>query len=164
MKRPITVWLLMAYFALVALSKATTLFLYSDDAEYPLFREAGMVAAFFVLGTAIVVLSIAAVRALWVPGPSTIRIGVGAIVAYVVYELVGAAVALSHPEAFRAALVARLAARGQSESSEAALAMATSPTTLAAGLGATLAFAAFLAWVLVRNRPYFESASRRSPA
>jgi hypothetical protein len=156
MNRPISVWLMMAYFALVSLDKALTLFAHKNDAEYSLFRDVGLDAIFFVLAAAIALLSAAAVRALWAPGPSTIRVGLAAIVAYVVYELAGAAVAVSHPDAFRAALVARLAARGQTENSEALLAVATSPTTLAAGLGATIAFAAFLAWVLVRNRRYFE--------
>jgi hypothetical protein len=155
MKRPKTVWLLLVYFSSLVVGAAFTLVGHDSNNEYQVFRAAGLDLLFLALFAAILLLSAATVRAIWSPSATAIRVGIATIVATLVYEGVSLAVCLSNPEAFRAALTAELAARGQVEYAETAFAMATSPSTLAVSAVVTLALAAFGAWLFVWNRPYF---------
>lgn len=156
MKRPKTVWLLLAYFASCVVGAGLVLAGYEDNNEYQMFRAAGLESLFFLLFTGLFLLSAATVRAIWAPSPSAIRMGITTIVATMAYEAISSSVALSNPEAFRAAITAEMIARGQAEHAETAFALAMSPTTLAVSVVVTLALAALGTWLFLWNRAYFE--------
>jgi hypothetical membrane protein len=105
MKRPKTVWLLLAYFASCVVGAGLVLAGYEDNNEYQMFRAAGLESMFFVLFAALFLLSAATVRAIWAPKPIAIRLGITTIVATMAYEAISPR-GLSNPEAFRAAITA----------------------------------------------------------
>jgi len=162
MKRPKTVWLLLAYFASCVIGAGLVLVDHEGNNEYQMFRAAGLEPLFFALFAALFLLSAATTRAIWQPSPSAIRLGITTIVVTLAYEGVTSSVAISNPEAFRAALTAEMAARGQAEHADAAFALATSPATLAVSAVVTLAVAAVGVWLFLWNRGYFESARARA--
>jgi hypothetical protein len=161
MSRPKTVWLLLAYFASCVLGAALVLAGHQDNNEYQMFRAAGLEPLFFALFAALFLLSAATVRAIWQPSPSAIRLGITTILVTLAYEGITSSIAMSNPEAFRAALTAEMTARGQAEHAETAFALATSPATVAVSAVVTLALAALGARLFFWNRPYFAGASRR---
>lgn len=156
MKRPKTVWLLLAYFVSCVIGAGLVLAGYEDNNEYQMFRAAGLESLFLFLFTVVFLFSAATVRAIWQPRPAAIPTGITTIVLMVAYEAITSSVALRHPEAFRAALTAELAARGQAEHAEMAFALAMSPATLAVSAVVTLALAGLGAWLFLWNRAYFE--------
>ena len=158
MKRPKTVWLLLAYFASCVVGAGLVLAGYEDNNEYQMFRAAGLESLFFILFAALFLLSAATVRAIWAPNPTAIRMGIATIVATMAYEAISSFVALSNPEAFRAAITAEMIARGQAEHAETAFVLAMSPTTLAVSVVVTLALAALGTWLFLWNRAYFAGA------
>jgi len=164
MKRPKTVWLLLAYFASCVVGAGLVLASHENNNEYQMFRAAGLEPLFFALFAVLFLLSAATVRALWAPSPSAVRAGITTIVATLAYEGITSSVAMSNPDAFRAALTAEMTARGQAEHADTAFALATSPATLAVSAVVTLALAGFGTWLLLRNRPYFESGGAPRPA
>ncbi|HET9064046.1 MAG TPA: hypothetical protein VFO62_12230 [Candidatus Binatia bacterium] len=164
MKRPKTVWLLLAYFTSCVVGAGLVLAGYENNNEFQMFRAAGLETLFFVLFAALFLLSAATVRAIWAPSPSAIRTGITTIVATLAYEAISSSVALSNPEAFRAAITAEMTARGQAEHAETAFALAMSPPTLAVSVVVTLALAALGTWLFLWNRAYFEGGGRNSAA
>jgi hypothetical protein len=164
MRRPKTVWLLIAYFASCVVGAGLVLVGYENNNEYQMFRAAGLESLYVFLFSTIFLLSAVTLRAIWMPSPSAIRVGITTIIVTLAYEGLTTSVALSNPEAFRAALTAELAARGQVEHVTTAFALAMSPTTLAVSAIVTLALAALGAWLFLWNRAYFEGTSRQSAA
>jgi hypothetical protein len=164
MKRPKTVWLLLVYFASCVVGAGLVLISHQDNNEFQMFRAAGLEPLFFALFAALFLLSAATVRAIWQPSPSAVRLGITTIVATLGYEGITSSIAMSNPEAFRAALTAEMAARGQAEHAETAFALATSPATVAVSAVVTLALAGVGTWLFLRNRAYFEGGAARRTA
>jgi len=159
MKRPKTVWFLLVYFASCVVGAGLVLAGYENNNEYQMYRAAGLESLFLFLFVVVFLFSAVTVRAIWQPSPAAIRTGITTIVLMVAYEAITSSVALEHPEAFRAALTAELAARGQAEHAETAFALAMSPATLAVSAVVTLSLAALGAWLFLWNREYFEGAT-----
>jgi hypothetical protein len=159
-RRPRTVWLLLAYFASSAVGAGLVLVSYENNNEYQMFRAGGLESLFLVLFCALFLLSVSTVRAIWRPSPAAVRLGITTIVVTLAYEGITSSVAMSYPEAFRAALTAELAARGQADHADAAFALATSPATVAVSAVVTLSLAALGTWLLLWNRAYFERTDR----
>lgn len=158
MKRPLTVWLLMAYFAMAAFEKARALTDASGSGDSVIFHAAGLGSLHTLLALAAFATSAAALLALRSPNPKTIRAGGTAILFSLAYEAAALAVAALNPSAFEAAIAAQMGELGQSEAVTAALELTTSASVLGLGAAVTLIQAGALYWVLRRNRPYFESA------
>jgi len=163
-RRPRTVWLLLAYFASSAVGAGLVLVGYENNNEYQMFRAAELEPLFLLIFSALFLLSTSTVRAIWRPSPGAIRLGIATILVTLAYEGITSSVAMSYPEAFRAALTAELAARGQAVNADAAFALAMSPATVAVSAIVTLALAALGTWLFLWNRAYFESGEARPTA
>lgn len=156
MKRPLSVWLLLAYFASCVVGGTAALITHEHRPDYKLFAAAGLENLFLAMTAAIVALSAATVHFIWNPRETAIRVGIATIAALVAAELVASIVAWQNIDAFRPIVAAELAARGQeADTLDAAVELATSLTAFVVGVAFTGFAAALGAWLFVRNRRYF---------
>ena len=156
MKRPKTIWLLMALFLGSFVRGVNVVLRQSDSDVFQLFAAAGIEAAFFVFVVASVMLDGATLRYLWKPEPTGLRVGLASLGVGAAFAVLSGLIAISHPDLVRALVVANQQARGGAIDPR-ALDLATSTAGLTASVAFTLVKVGLCAWLLVWNRAYFSS-------